>query len=86
MATMVAVKTDAKGRLTIPQRLRETMGIEPGDMFFLEADESRRVLHFAKAENPFEILAEHALAEHRAGRTKSLRDFASENTISLDDE
>jgi hypothetical protein len=46
----------------------------------------RGVLHFAKTENPFDILAEHALAEYRAGRTKSLRDFATENAIALDDE
>jgi hypothetical protein len=40
----------------------------------------------AKAENPFDILAEHALAEYRAGRTKGLRDFATENAIALDGE
>lgn len=82
MAT--AVKTDAKGRLTIPQELRSQLGIRAGDVFFLEVEDG--VLHFARAENPFEFLAEHALAEHRAGRTKSLRDFAAENNISLDDE
>lgn len=82
MAT--AVKADAKGRLTIPQELRSRLGVRAGDVFFLEAEDG--VLHFAKAENPFEILAEHALAEHRAGRTKSLRAFAAENNISLDDE
>ena len=86
MATMTTVKTDAKGRLTIPRHLREEMGIEPGDTFFLEADEERGVLRFAKAENPFDLLAEHALAEYRAGRTKSLRDFADEHAIALDDE
>ena len=83
---MVTVKADAKGRLMIPQPLREKMGIVPGDTFFLDVDETHHILRFAKAENPFEILAEHALAEHRAGRTKSLQDFAAENTISLDDE
>ena len=39
-----------------------------------------------KAENPFDILAEHALAEYRAGRTKSPRDFGAENAIALNDE
>ena len=84
MATITAVRADAKGRLTIPRQLRQELGIEPGDIFFLDAEEG--VLRFAKAENPFDILAEHALAEYRAGRTKSLRDFAAENNISLDDE
>ena len=80
------MKTDAKGRLTIPRHLRKGLGIEPGDTFFLEVDDVRGVLRFAKAENPFDILAEHALAEYRAGRTKSLRDFATENAIALDGE
>lgn len=44
------------------------------------------LLRFVKTENPFEILAEHAVAEYRAGRTKSLHDFATENGIALDDE
>jgi AbrB family looped-hinge helix DNA binding protein len=78
------VKTDAKGRLTIPQDLRARLGIQAGDIFFLEVEEG--VMRLAKAENPFDILAEHALAEYRAGRTKSLRDFATENAIALDDE
>lgn len=86
MATITTVKTDAKGRLTIPRPLREGLGIEPGDTFLLEVDEERGVLHFAKAENPFDVLAEHALAEYRAGRTKDLRDFAAENGIALDDD
>jgi hypothetical protein len=66
--------------------VREGLGIEAGDSFFLEVDEVRGVLRFAKLENPFEILAEHAVAEYRAGRTKSLRDFATENAIALDGE
>lgn len=86
MAKAVTVKVDPKGRLTIPRHVREGMGIEPGDAFFVEADEARRVLRFAKAENPFDVLADHALREHRAGRSKSLRDFARENDIDLDDD
>jgi AbrB family looped-hinge helix DNA binding protein len=78
------VKTDAKGRFLIPQDLRTQLGIQPGDIFFLEVKEG--VMRLAKAENPFDILAEHAIAEYRAGRTKSLRDFAIENAIALDDE
>ena len=86
MANTRNVKIDAKGRFTIPRHVREGFGIEPGDTFLLEVDDVRGVLRFAKAENPFDILAEHALAEYRAGRTKSLCDFVTENAIALDDE
>jgi AbrB family looped-hinge helix DNA binding protein len=86
MNTSMTVKTDAKGRFTIPRHVREKLGIEPGDTFFLEVDDARGVLQFTKVENPFDILAEHAVAEYRAGRTKTLRDFARENAIALDDE
>jgi AbrB family looped-hinge helix DNA binding protein len=86
MATILIVKTDAKGRLTVPRHVRERLGIEPGDTLSLEVDDAGGVLRFTKAENPFDILAEHALTEYRAGHTKSLRDFATENAIALDDE
>ena len=42
------------------------------------------MLRYAKAENPFDALAERALAERQAGRTRSLREFAAENAIDLD--
>ncbi len=80
----LAVKVDSKGRLTIPQRLRSGLGIGPGDTLFVECDEERKVLHYAKAEDPFDVLVEHALEERRAGKTRSLRDFAAENNIALD--
>jgi len=85
-ATVLTVKMDAKGRLTIPRKVRDRLGIEPGDSFSLDVDDVRGVLRFAKVENPFDILAEHARADYRAGQTKSLRDFAIENAIALDDE
>jgi AbrB family looped-hinge helix DNA binding protein len=86
MATDLTVKIDAKGRFIISRPVREELGIEPGDTFFLEVDDAGGVLRFAKSENPFDILAQHALDEYRAGRTKSLSGFATENGITLDDE
>ena len=78
------VKTDAKGRLTIPQDLRAQLGIQAGDIFFLEVEEG--VMRLAKAENPFGLLAQDAIAQYRAGQTKSLEEFAVENGFTLDDE
>jgi AbrB family looped-hinge helix DNA binding protein len=84
MAATATVRVDAKGRLSLPRRMREELGIVPGDTLFVEGGEGQATIRLAKAENPFDVLAEHALREHRAGRTKSLRDFARENSIDLD--
>ena len=83
MPPPVTVKVDPKGRLTIPQRIREELGIEPGDTFFVEVDGENAVLRYAKAENPFDALARHALDEHHSGRTRGLREFAAESGIDL---
>jgi AbrB family looped-hinge helix DNA binding protein len=80
----LTVKVDAKGRLTIPRDLREALAIQPGDTLFVEREGD--VLRYAKAGNPFDILADYAREEQRAGRTKRIRDFAAENSIALDAE
>lgn len=85
MSGMHSVKVDTKGRLVIPLPLRKALGIEPGDTLFVET-EGDRVLRYAKAENPFDLLAEHAVAERAAGRTKSLRAFAAEHDVDLETE
>lgn len=82
----LTVRVDPKGRLTIPRQIRDALGIEPGDTLFVALDEAHKELRYAKAENPFDVLAQHAINEYRAGRTRNLRDFAAENNISLDDE
>lgn len=78
------VKTDSKGRLTLPQDLRTRLGIQAGDIFFLEVEDG--VMRLAKAENPLGLLAQDAIAQYRSGQTKSLEEFAAENGFSLDDE
>ena len=84
MASSRTVQVDTKGRLTIPQAVREQLGIEPGDTFFLNPEAG--VLHFAKAENPFDALADLANAEYEAGRTTNLRVVAEEIGVTLGDE
>lgn len=82
MSEVVPVRVDKKGRLTIPADLRKELGVEPGDVFFLQKDSG--VLRFAKAENPFDALARHAVKEHEAGRTISLEDWADREGVPLD--
>lgn len=77
------VTIDQKGRLAIPRGLREELGLQPGDTLFVRVDDERQELHFAKAENPFDALADHAMQEFQAGRTRNVRDFAAEESIDL---
>ena len=84
MVTTTGVRIDAKGRLTIPREMRELLHIAPGDTVFLRADSDLRTIQLIKADNPFDILAEHALDEYRAGRTTSLDDLAKELGVELD--
>lgn len=81
MASPRAVTVDTKGRVHVLGDLREELDIRAGDVLFVESDASRTVLRFAKAANPFNVLAEHVEGEYRAGRTKRLRAFAAENDI-----
>ncbi len=59
---MVAVQVDSKYRVMLPREVRD--GIQPGDVLFVERGEEG-VIHYAKAENPFDALARHAIEEHR---------------------
>jgi AbrB family looped-hinge helix DNA binding protein len=84
MAETMTARVDAKGRVAIPQRIRKDLNIQAGDTLFVAYDEEERIVHYAKAENPFDILLTHAMEEDRAGRTVSLREFAAANDIALD--
>jgi AbrB family looped-hinge helix DNA binding protein len=77
---------DEKGRVLIPDAVRKRLGISAGDVLFLQVEEETGVLRYAKADNPFDILAEHALREYRAGRTRTLREIAAEEGVDLDAE
>jgi AbrB family looped-hinge helix DNA binding protein len=79
-----AVKIDAQGRVAIPAAMRASLGLQPGDTLFAHLDEETGGVRLAKAINPFDVLFEHAVAEYRAGRTMSLRDFAAAEGIALD--
>lgn len=83
MAHILSARMDEKGRLAIPKSIRDELGAQTGDTFFFEREGN--VVRLAKADNPFDALAEHAEQEYRAGRTRNLRDFATEHDIPLDE-
>lgn len=80
-----SARIDSKGRLLIPMEIREALNLQPGETIFFETEGDNEVFRCAKAVNPFDALADHAEREYRAGRTRSLRDFAHENDIPLSD-
>ncbi len=78
MATSAAIRVDEKGRLSIPAKTRHELGINPGDIFFFQSEGG--ILQYAKVEeNPFEILAKHAIQECQEGKTISLEEYAEKH-------
>jgi AbrB family looped-hinge helix DNA binding protein len=82
---MVTVTVDSRERLSIPANVRDELGIRTGDVLFLESDPEHAVIHLAKAVNPFDGLARHAIEEYRQGRTTNIYDCAKERGIDLTD-
>ncbi len=80
---MGTVTIDSKGRVMIPKKVRDELNVQPGDALFLRREGN--TLQLAKAENPFDGLANHAEREYRAGRTRSLRDIAVAEGVTMDD-
>ena len=74
MKETMTAKVDNKGRLSLPQDLRAMLHIEAGDIFFIETDKND-IIRLAKAENPFDVLAKHALEQSEAGKTITLEEF-----------
>lgn len=77
---MTTLRIDAKGRLTLPREVREDLKLAPGDSVFYTREGD--VLKIAKAQNPFDMLGDEAIREHRTGKTRSLRDYARERGLS----
>ena len=77
----IVLKLDAQGRLTLPLKMREDYNLKPGDCFLVSADKTG--IHLARTENPFDILAEHALNQHEHGNCVEIREFARKNGIKV---
>ncbi len=75
--TLQATRIDSKGRIVLPRVTRTELGLEPGDILFVDTDGNRRVIYLAKPDNPLDVLALAALEEDRAGLTTDLDDALS---------
>lgn len=83
MAT-TSVKMDGKGRLVVPREVREALGAQEGDVFYLEFDAIEGMLVYAPAQNPLRQRLEEGRAEYAAGLTKSLDEVAAEFGMTID--
>ncbi len=77
----MTLKVDSKGRVTIPNKLRENLDIKPGDTLYLNSTDETILLK--KAVDPFDMVALEALKEHREGKTISIEDLAEEMGVDL---
>jgi AbrB family looped-hinge helix DNA binding protein len=73
---------DNKGRVLIPDAIRKQLDINSGDVLFVQVEDTGAI-RYMRAENPFDVLAEHALRESRAGRTRTLQEIAAELGVDL---
>lgn len=69
---MATLRVDEKGRITLPAHVRKDLDLGPGDTVFYEEEDG--IVRIAKAINPFDALADRAVDEYRAGKTRRLRD------------
>jgi bifunctional DNA-binding transcriptional regulator/antitoxin component of YhaV-PrlF toxin-antitoxin module len=74
---------EGDGRTRVPREVRAQLGIYPGDVFAIEVEESGALL-LARMKNTIDVLAQHAVEEYRAGRTRDLREIAAEEGIDPD--
>jgi AbrB family looped-hinge helix DNA binding protein len=72
-----ATRVDSKGRIVLPKETRAELGLEPGDILFVDTDGDRRIIYLAKPDNPLDVLAIAALEEDRAGLTVDLDEALS---------
>ena len=81
-----SVTVDDRGRITLPRPLREQMDLEEGDTLVVHKE--GEVVELARLdweENPFDVLAKHAIEEHRKGNTISLEEVAEKRGLELDE-
>ncbi len=76
---MAAVTIDSKGRLSLPRKLREELGLDAGDVVFVEREGD--TLRLAKALNPLEAAVAEGVAGYHAGRKVALRRLAKKHRV-----
>lgn len=81
-----SVTLDDRGRITLPQPLRDELDLKEGDSLMVHTEGN--VVELAKLdldENPFDVLAQHAVDEAKKGNTLSLEEVAEKRGVDLNE-
>ena len=76
---MTATTIDSKGRLSLPRKIREELGLAAGDVLFVERE--GETVRLAKAVNPLTAAVAEGIAEYRAGRKIALKQLAKKHRV-----
>jgi AbrB family looped-hinge helix DNA binding protein len=76
---MTATTIDTKGRLSLPRKIREELGLEAGDVLFVQR--AGDTVRLAKAVNPLQAAVAEGVAEYRAGRKIALKQLAKKHRV-----
>lgn len=76
---MSATTMDSKGRLSLPRKIREELGLAAGDVLFVERDGD--TVRLAKAVNPLQAAVAEGVAEYRAGRKIPLQQLSKKHRV-----
>lgn len=76
---MSATTIDSKGRLSLPRKIREELGLAAGDVLFVERDGD--TVRLAKAVNPLQAAVAEGVAEYRSGRRVALNRLAKKHRV-----
>lgn len=61
----MAVRIDAKGRVTLPKKIRKALRVEMGDTVFLEYEPKGNLVRLARALSPFDVSTKCTTKEHQ---------------------
>ncbi|MGM0421456.1 MAG: AbrB/MazE/SpoVT family DNA-binding domain-containing protein [Bacillota bacterium] len=84
MSDKTPVKIGPRGRITIPKKAREEAEVKVGDILFMNLQPGK--IEFTKAiEDPLVMLRDYSEKEYEAGNTLSLREYARDKHIKIDE-
>ncbi|MGO8714391.1 MAG: AbrB/MazE/SpoVT family DNA-binding domain-containing protein [Smithella sp.] len=73
---------DNEGRVTLPEKIRKALKLEPGSTVLIELESDKNVIHIRPAlDDLLLVIAKQAEEDYAAGKTRNLREYAREHGI-----